>query len=167
MADDRIAGAPPPRKKPRLAVIRVKSPEGKNFTLISECVFGQLIHYAGGRSHECSADSKKCNGCERGWPQSWKGYIHAQDWSNEMEECFVEITANAVEQLFKQLPPRTSLRGFMCSIKKTKGGAKGRYIINVLERRVAPEQLPQAKDPLEVLRFLWACKNQVFSESEK
>lgn len=158
MADERIVGAAPPKKMQVMEVVRVKTTDGRDFTVLSEVVFGQLIHYNGNRSSECTADHKKCFGCGQGWPQDWKGYLHCQDWTQEMAEVFLELTWPACQKLFKQIPERRTLRGTLVKVKKTKGGAKGRYIIEVKERVIPHDVLPQSKDPLETLRFLWRAR---------
>lgn len=157
--DSRIQGVPPPVGKLRTRIHRVTTAETQQFVFFSKSVFGQMIHWYGGRSHECTIDHKRCNGCERSWPQKWLGYIHCRALFSE-EDVFLELTKTAVLALLRQAPLDQPLRGLQARISKTKGGAKGRYKIDLLPRRMDEAQLPQELDPREVLKFLWACKNQ-------
>ena len=49
-------------------------------------------------------------------------------------------------------------------LRKTAGGAKGRFVVNVLERVVPESELPVEESPDVLLRYLWNCKNP---ESQK
>jgi len=159
--ESRFKGVQPPKKKNgSMQVKRVTTSELQTFIILSRAFFGQWIHWYGHRSHECTKDFKACNGCERGWPYKFLGYIHVVGMPDSAE-CFLELTQTACELIDKQVPEGENLRGQRMNIRKTKGGPKGRYIVDVLERRVDPLTLPEEKDPLETLRFLWACKNNV------
>lgn len=157
--DSHFTGAVPPKVQPRSEVVRVTTSESQQFVILSTSIFGQYIHWYAKRSHECTKDFKRCNGCERSWPNKWLGYVDAFH-INEDKRCFIELTRTACELLVRQAPEGRPLRGLNVRISKTKGGAKGRYRIEVLERREDPATMPQERDPLPVLRFLWTCKNQ-------
>ena len=47
-----------------------------------------------------------------------------------------------------------NLRGSIIKVSRTKGGPRGRYMIEVLERRIADDALPEERDPLQTLRML-------------
>lgn len=161
----RFKGAARPEKRTgSLEVRRVTTSELQQFVFLSKAFFGQYIHWYGNRSHECTKDFKECNGCQRGWPYKFLGYVHVIGMPNATE-MFLELTLTACELIDKQLPEGENLRGQRINIRKTKGGPKGRYIVDVLERRIDPDTLAAEKDPLETLRFLWACKNQVLKAS--
>jgi hypothetical protein len=51
-------------------------------------------------------------------------------------------------------------------ISKTKGGAKGRYLVNVLATRVPESALLPELDPRVTLRYLWNCKKPSGQGSE-
>jgi hypothetical protein len=51
-----------------------------------------------------------------------------------------------------------SWRGLIFRIKKTAGGAKGRFIVELLERRADTKILPPEKDPMHLLQDLWNAK---------
>lgn len=157
MVREQVRGALPPAPRRTMEIRRVKSSESCTYICFSEAVFGQLTHWYGNRSHECTADKRACNGCARGWPTKWRGYLHVQAWGHE-SDCFLEISNTCWYLLVKQLAKNESLRGVQFKIRKTKGGAKGRFIVEVLERRAESVNMPQEKDPVETLRFLWSCK---------
>jgi len=151
----------PTRKGPRVPVVRVTSTEPQQFTIVSKSIFGQDIHWFRGRSHECTKETKKCNGCERGWSEKWKGYLDCVLWhTTQGERCFLELTPRACEMLLQLAEKDRPLRGLVIRVSKTKGGAKGRYLISALERRIDERELPQEEDPLPVLRKLWLSKDQ-------
>jgi hypothetical protein len=50
------------------------------------------------------------------------------------------------------------LRGMRFRLSRTKGGARGRYLVNILEVPAPEEELPIERDPLQTLRFLWNAK---------
>jgi hypothetical protein len=160
----RILGAKPPAPGPKQEVIRVTSTEPRTFVIVSTAIWGQWIHWYGSRSHECVSDKKECNGCVRGWPRKWKGYLHVVERAGGPGN-FLEITPMFEDIISMQVPRDQSLRGCIMRVSKTKGGAKGRYIIDVLERRHDLSVLPEERDPVAILKFLWQCKN-VSSQNE-
>jgi len=159
MVQSHYAGANPPNRKARVDVVRVTTSEQQQFLILSRSIFGQYIHWYGNRSHECTEGKKECNGCSRGWPKKFLGYLHVQQFNRETD-AFLELTHTACEKLIAQAHPGKSLRGTQVRLGKTKGGAKGRYLVEVLERVVSDETLMPEKDPLLTLQFLWHCKNQ-------
>jgi len=163
-----IKGSVPHRPGPRVPVVRVTSTEKQRFTILSAAVFGQRIHWHSNRSHECTQDWKKsCVGCDRGWAQKWKGYLDCILWHvTTGERCFLEITPRAFELIVSLAEKEKSLRGLVITVAKTKGGAKGRYLIEVLQRRIDEKDLPQEADPLPILRKLWLSKDQYVTDEQ-
>lgn len=161
---ERYSGAERPDRPTKTQIVRVTTPEPQQFILVSTAIFGQWVHWYGKRTHQCTRDKSKCNGCFRGWPQKWLGYVNALDITGA--NVFVELTNTACDLLCKVIPEDRPLRGFQIRIKKTRGGKHGRYLIECLERRVDPVTLPQERDPLTTLLFLWKCKNQHASEGD-
>jgi hypothetical protein len=88
------------------------------------------------------------------YPVRWKGYLHVIDLLIR-EQIFLEVTMSAAEMIERQLKSGEGLRGVMFSMCKTKGGAHGRYKVEVLERRAPLEELPMEQDPIDTLRKLW------------
>ncbi len=166
MNDDLVRGSAPPAPRSILEIRRVKSTEPALYLCISETIFGQLVHWYGARTSECFADKKKvCDGCTKGWPTKWLGYLHVQQAGMD-STCFLEISNIAWHLILAQAPKGMSLRGMMFKIRKTKGGAKGRFLIDVLERRADEVMLPQEKDPYPVLKFLWSCKRPMITAND-
>jgi hypothetical protein len=150
-------GALPPSPRTKGIILRVTTAESQQFVCLSKVPYGQLQHWWGNRSHECKGDKGLCEGCKRGWAGRWKGYLHVQAPTTG-PDTWLEITATAWEMLLSQLPHGEDFRGAIFRIRKTKGGAKGRYVCEVLERRIPNDELPQAKDVRPLLQFLWSCK---------
>lgn len=154
----RIRGAPAPKPGPRVEIVRITSAERQLFFILGSAVFGQQIHWYGGRSHECRADKGECENCKRGWPSKWKGYLHAIRQSDN-QEVFIELTPAACHTLDSLIPESESYRGKVLNFSKTKGGAKGRFVIQVTSNTFNLRDAPAEADPVNVLRYLWACKN--------
>lgn len=152
-----VKGTQPPAPRMRGILLRVMTSEATQFICLSECAYGQMVHWWGNRSHECKHETGQCDGCKRGWPTRWKGYLHVETGSHG-PDTFLEITRDCWQLLQSQSHEGQNWRGMIFKARRTKGGAKGRYLVEVLERRVAHDDLPQEKDPRELLRFLWSCK---------
>lgn len=157
MGESICVGSPPPTTPhTRKDVVRVTTAETSQFVIISAAVWGQWTHWDGRRTEECLKDKKvHCPGCNPPKPSKWLGYVHvaAGKWDG-----FLELTATAVNLLEEQAGKGANLRGLVVRIKRTKGGPRGRFLIEVLDRRVPEDELPQGQDPYETLRFLWSCK---------
>lgn len=157
MSDELVRGAPPPPRKIRYEVMRITSVEPLTLICLSRAIWGQPVHWFGRRTHECVAQRARCQGCEENWPAKWQGYLHVTrgggDWQG-----FLEITATAWEILLSQAHQGKDLRGMMFRMGRTKGGAKGRYVIQVLERRLEEETLLKELDPYPTLQMLWRAK---------
>jgi len=154
----RFVNQDPPANARKKDVIRVVTTESRPFVCLSHSVWGQHIHWFARRSHECTRDFKTCNGCQRGWPDRFKGYLHVADWGLKWDG-FLELTQTACGDLITQASPGRTLRGLRFKVSKTKGGPKGRYLVQVIEGYASDESLIQPLDPIDTLRFLWACKN--------
>lgn len=150
-------GDAPPRFTKKLDVWRVTTSEAELFTILSEAPFGKWVHWFGRRSHECHRDTGQCKGCVESWPSKWKCYLHVAPGMGKVTG-FLELTLTAFNMILEQLPKEQMWRGVRMKIRRTKGGAKGRYIVEVLESRQESTTLPPEIDPLETLRFLWNCK---------
>ena len=149
-------GAQPPQIAQKIVVHRVTTCESQLFIVLSNVPYGQWIHWFGNRSHECKADYADCKGCHDSWPRKFKAYLHCLE-GTQRTPCFLELTLHAVKAIELQMDKRPDWRGSIMSVRKSKGGKQGRYIIDVKERTIDPQDLPQAADPLETLRFLWRC----------
>jgi len=163
--ESHYTGSQPPPKLSKTEIIRVTTSEAQQFCILSKAIFGQWIHWYGNRSHECKRDVGTCSRCLDGQPAKFLGYLYVIDM-RALYPSFLELTHSACDLLVKQAPPGRNLRGLNVRIKKTKGGPKGRYLVEVLERTTDPETLPDEKDPRDTLKFLWNCKKQRSSPSE-
>jgi len=159
MAGSHIKGAMPPAPGPSMEIVRVKTSETETFTLVSAAIWGQNVHWFSGRSHECTADKGNCPRCNSLQPVKWKGYIQAIQWTTR-KECFLELTPNAYQQLDALTSGRKNFRGSIVRIRKSKGGAKGRYLIDILERTMPETELPAERDPMPILKLLWRCNER-------
>jgi len=153
----RIRGAQPPKAGPKIEIVRITTAEVQKFLILGTAVFGQQIHWYGGRSHECSAIRGECENCKRGWPSKWKGYLHAIRHPDS-KECFIELTPTACQTLDALIPAEENFRGKLLNFSKTKGGKHGRFIISVTATTANMHGAPAELDPVNILRYLWACK---------
>lgn len=151
-------GERPPDKALRNDVVRVTTTENRTFCVFSKNPYGVFIHWHGGRSNECRAQSGGCALCDAGVGKKFLTYLYVQEIGCS-EPAFLELTATAVKLLLAQVPEAVNLRGMYIRIHKSKGGPKGRYRVEVLERRAADDCCLPEKDPMITLRYLWRCKN--------
>lgn len=157
MAESLVRGSPPPPKKSKYDVIRIKSVEPVQLICLSRAIWGQPVHWFGRRSHECVSLRAKCLGCDENWPSKWQGYLHVCAGSNNWQG-FLEVTATAWEMILQQAHVGKDLRGMIFRVGRTKGGAKGRYVVQVLERRIEEAELLKELDPYPTLQMLWRAK---------
>lgn len=155
--ESRFRGAQPPPRGKRIDVHRVKTVEAQEFVFLSPSYWGIWHHWHGTRSSECRAEKGNCHGCENNWPRYFKGFVAALT-NLGRTKLILELTTTACEMINEKLPARKDMRGAIVRISKTKGGPKGRYLIDVLERRLDPADLPEDFDPMPELRRLWAAK---------
>lgn len=153
----RIRGAPSPKAGPKVEIVRITSAEQQLFLILGTHIFGQLIHWHGGRSHECIADKGDCEKCRLGWAPKWKGYLHAIRHPDS-QECFIELTPAACQTIDALIPEEETYRGKVLSFSKTKGGAKGRFVIRVTSNSANMKDAPAEADPVNILKYLWACR---------
>jgi len=150
-------GSPPPVSQSRTLIVRVNTTQTQEFLVLSRVPYGQWIHWWGRRSHECVKDKAFCQKCADSWPDKWKGYLHCLTDCGRTE-CFLELTKTAIEAIEAKMIDGQGWRGMRVRISRTSGGAKGRYLIDLLEARADPEKIPQPRDPVDVLRYLWNAK---------
>jgi len=145
--------APPDRPGLETEVIRIVSQNPRTFYLLSEKPWGAYWHWSG-RSLKCTHDDD-CERCKNLVPRKWRGYIHAIEMiGTGKQDVIVELTQKAICLLDVQLCMQP-YRGAVCTMKKTPGGAKGRFIIEVLPRRIDALTLPDEVDPSIMMNKLW------------
>lgn len=157
-------GSPPPMPQKRVIIVRVTTTETQEFVVLSKAPFGQWIHWWGRRSHECIKDKAHCQKCHDNWPSKWKGYLHCLTDLGRTE-CFLELTPTCIKGIEAKMRDGEMWRGMRIRLSRTKGGAKGRYLIDILESRADPEKLPEPRDPVDTLRFLWNAKRNPGQEA--
>lgn len=150
----RIRGAEPPKAPGiELEVVRITSTDNRIFYLLSDCPWAAYYHWKG-LSVACAGGSD-CTNCEKAVPRKWRSYIHAlEQVGTSQREVIIEITHSATVMIDVQLCGQPH-RGAVVQMKKTKGGKHGRFVIEVLPRRISPAQLADEKDPAPVLTRLW------------
>lgn len=150
-------GALPPPPGSKMMVVRITSPNPATFVCISSKPWGQWVHWSGRRSSECTEGKSKCSGCAEGWNRRWKGYLQVTA-DDGRSQSYLEITSTCFQLFLEQMGDAESWRGLIFRIKKTAGGAKGRFIVELLERRADTKILPPEKDPMHLLQDLWNAK---------
>lgn len=156
MNSDFVTGHVPPQVRSQKQVIRVKGTDPVHLVCVSDKAEGLYIHWIGGHSVECPGD-EVCDHCRAGVGKKWKGYLDCITMGPRSYTLFLEVTPTAFEIFTKQLESGKSMRGVYFTICKTKGGAKGRYVIEVKERRIEEQKLPAAESARPLLRKLWAA----------
>jgi len=157
-----VRGCAPPPKRNHLDVFKITAVEPITLVSLSRAPWGQTIHWYNGRSHECKGEHRHCFGCKEGWPFRWVAYLHV-GWPSTQNQGFLEITKSAWEMLLVQAHTGQDLRGMLFRMGRTKGGKKGRYVVQVLERRLDDAELFKELDPYPTLLFLWNCKKSARS----
>jgi len=153
----------PPRPGPNLPLIRIKSAEPKAFIILGSGIRGQWTHWNGKASEPCYEPKEECNGCRRGLPRRWKGYIHVYTVA-EKKEGFVEVTPTAADILKHFLPADASYRGECIMLNRSSNSEKGRLKCSVHAPYANVASLPAERDPLETLAKLWKLDSDVDDE---
>lgn len=162
--EDRFKGPRPPAPGPNTEIVRVSWTEPRLLICYSPAITCAYVHWFGNRSHECRGSAEICERCQQSQPRKWKGYLHVAPNSNA-RGFFMEITPTFEDMLAMQVPRGESLRGVIFKVSKSKGGAKGRFIVDVMERRAIESTMQVERDPMPTLRMLWA-RNSGTSQNE-
>jgi hypothetical protein len=143
----------PPAPGPEIPIERVRANDQRCYVVLSPALWGVWTHWAGDRSMPCWSERKDCDGCKRGLPRRWKGYLHC--WNRQTgREAFAELTPLSAENLLAQVPDGAALRGLRLTLKRT--AAKNGRLLVLLDPGV--QAIPrgiEAKDPCGVLCKLW------------
>jgi len=110
-----------------------------------------------GRSQQCSKSRGDCEGCANGKDEKWTAYLHAICWEANAE-LFLELTDACLKQIFTLSNKRSTLRGSIVKLSKSKGGIRGRYVVDLLDRTIDTDTLPEVRFPDELLKKLWGAK---------
>lgn len=157
--------APPLFPGIELEVVRITTPNRRLFYLCSDKPWGAYYHWSG-----CSLECTQPNPCalhDRSVPLKWRGYVHALEQHGVAQrEVIIELTQTALVMLDLQLCGQP-VRGTMVNIAKTKGGKHGRFVVEVVPRRIDAATLCDERDPEPVLRKLWLHNAKVLAEKPK
>lgn len=152
----------PPRVGPELWIRRLKASETLQCTIISASLWGCMTHWNGRSTEPCYESKKECPGHKRGLPTRWKGYLHVWD-EGKAEECFLELTPVAADNLLAQVMQGEPLRGQRLKVERLKGN-KARLRVTLLAHYTAlrvGRDLPPPKDPHNTLCKLWGLSDVV------
>lgn len=148
-----VEGASPPKTVGlELEVIRIVTSTPRHFILLSEKAFGAWFHWIG-RSVRCGQPGE-CERCKKSRAK-WRAYIHAFELlATAKKSVILELTLPAVSLIEAQLAMQP-LRGTQVKLAKTKGGKHGRFVVEVLPRRVTSQTLPEGATVMLTLDKLW------------
>lgn len=153
----RYDGPAPPAKMKRIDIIRIRETTPQTFTILSDRPYSIIYHWIKGRSQQCTRSRGDCEGCLTGCEEKWAAYLHAQQWGQD-GEIFLELTDACIAKIHALANNRATLRGTIIKLSKTKGGIRGRYVVDMLDRTMPPDDLPNVRFPDELLLKLWAAK---------
>lgn len=152
-----IQGPEFPKRYATREIVRISSTVPIRCVCISSAPWSVITHWRNGRSERCHGDAQDCQGCRESVPLRWRGYLHVIVPPGK-DAVFVELSENATREILFQFAHRDSLRGCMFGISKTKGGLRGRFIVEPMERMVDISTLPPEETPASTLNFLWSIK---------
>lgn len=155
----RIKGsAPPAQPGIETEVVRITSTVRRHFYLLSPEPWGAYWHWSNG-SLECR-EPEKCERCEVSMPRKWRAYIHALETiGTSQQSVILEITQTATVMIDVQLCTQP-YRGAYVVMNKTAGGKHGRFVVEMMPRRIDPITLPIALDPAPIMKKLWALNEK-------
>jgi len=144
----------PPPRGPKDWVFRVRPGEGFAGQIYSIAVWGVWTHWDGKATRECLKDSRLCPRCKEGAPSRWRGYLHV--WNSvAKEEQFLELTGDAVEEIWRQIGKGTSLRGLLLRMRRHGQNIRGCLVVELSAFVGDVDTLPAPRDPEKTLRLLW------------
>lgn len=165
MNSDLFDGPAPPSARNTKQVIRVTTQDKVHFIALSRKVYTCWIHWRG-RSIRCPGEDT-CDLCKNGVGKKWKGYIDVLHEHPPVYNAFLEITPVVGDMLKKLVDPLKGLRGLRFSVCKTKGGPKGRYLIDAMDRYANVENLQEEDSPLPLLEKLWSINARKLNGTPK
>jgi hypothetical protein len=148
----RIQSTPPPHGPERF-IRRLAAGQRLYVTVLSRSLWGVWTHWFGAKSGPCYRDKKSCDGCKRGFPARWKGFLCCLNLENKHVE-FCELTPLAAENLLAQVPKGQSLRGLRLTLERGKGD-KARLKCIITGVALNQCDLPKEETPEKTLVALW------------
>jgi hypothetical protein len=160
MGEDLNRQDTPPKPGPARPIIRVQGDEPTIVHIASNRLWGVWTHWDGHRSQPCFQANEECEGCKKGHPKRWKGYLHA--WSVKLKrEIFLELTPTTAENLLAQLPNGQDLRGLWIKCSRVNGQRQARIKVEIIEPPNSwPTMKMPLKDPRETLDLLWGLNDK-------
>jgi hypothetical protein len=153
----RFDGPVPPSKQRYREIVRVRSYEPMLVISLSEHIFSVFTHWHSGRSDRCTGDPASCPYCKDACPLRWRGYLHVSSPPNP-DSFFLEFSENCAQAIALAFADRLTLRGSMFRISKSKGGLRGRFKVDPMDRVIDSRGLPEAQTPQGTLEFLWSVR---------
>ena len=149
----RIEGAAPPKTVGlALEVVRITTSIPRQFIMLNDKPWGAWWHWFG-RSLRCNFP-EECQRCARNI-KKYRVYYHAIELLPTFKkEVLIELTHMAACMIDIQLATQP-LRGSQFKIAKTKGGKHGRFVIEVLPKRISDTTLMPGKSPAKTMSELW------------
>jgi hypothetical protein len=148
----------PPAAGPAMWIVRLKANEKLHCTILSEHLWGIMVHWNGRNTEPCTGDELSCSGHQRKLPLRWKGYLHVWDHHKRTDK-FLELTPTAARMLLDQVETEFPLRGQRVEIARMNGD-NARLRVSVQARINEGFKLPDEKDPEETLRKLWGMADE-------
>lgn len=157
---NRVEGPPP--RGPDVWIVRVRPKIAFVGQIVSDSVWGVMVHWEG-RTRECNGE-ENCERCHAGLSNKYLGYLYCWD-SFRKEYIFLELTGDAVEELWRLAGTKDKLRGLIIEARRRGDGPKTGLVISIREPVNDTSSLPEPRDPEEVLRRLWGWKKGVLKKS--
>jgi hypothetical protein len=160
-----VEGAPPPKTVGlEYEVTRIISSTPRQFVVLADKAFGAWFHWKG-RSVRC-AKPEPCERCLAS-EAKWRCYVHAIELLGALtKSVIIELTLPAIALVEIQLSNQP-LRGTQVKLSKTKGGKHGRFVVEVLPKRISTATLPVAHDVATTMNKLWEINERWDGPSEK
>jgi hypothetical protein len=150
-----IDGTPPP-PGPKRFIRRIKANESFTFLCYSAVWWALWTHWDGSRSQPHFKRKDRCDGCKRGLPKRWKGYLDVYNSDTKQRE-FLECPPGVAEQFELALPRGENFRGQRFTVKRGLG-QKARCRVNFhahISVAKPGHVMPKPEDPCDILLSLW------------
>lgn len=158
---DRLPSMPQPG--PEQPIVRLKASQTRSFIAIGHSVVVYRTHWDAKHRQTipCFTPHEECEGHLKRMPQRAKGYLHcfqvkvSQNRPVLREECFLELTPVAANDLWVGCGNPLSMRGAYFSVTR-RDGAKAHLVVAVWAGKGVPmEELPAVKSPYESVMRMW------------
>lgn len=152
-----------PKPGPELAITRLKAAQTRSFIAVGYEAIIYRTHWDNQRrcTIPCIKPYEECEGHLKRMPQRAKGYLHclsvqvSQDRPILKDECFLELTPVAFNDLWQGCGNPASIRGAYFSLTR-KAGPKAHLVVAVWRGKGChPDELPAVKSPYESVMRMW------------